>query len=222
MHVNEDFDLSGTSLTLGTSTDIAAKFKVVSAMPGQRQLSMAYYIIETINNVSIYASPDADTTLSANDENKKLLEKQVLLRLNDKNQIISASGNDHRLFSKEQLNAQFGIMLQAYPDKPVKIGDGWKRDLSINMRDINITILGTYTLTSVTDSIASVEIKGSCGGRTPDIEVSGNASGFININMHNGRVSKGELDLDTRAKYFGKNKKENSDIHAFYSFAGTK
>ena len=146
----------------------------------------------------------------------------ITIMLNEKNEIVEVNGIENiiatsdmqaraqmeKMFSKDQLNSMMGMMFQMYPNKPVKVGETWENEIETSVADIKMKVKGKYTLKSVKDGVASVEMKGtytgkgtlSQGGTSIDVDMDGNQEGIINIGLADGYLKDADYKMDVKAE----------------------
>lgn len=130
---------------------IGADFEVLSVEPnGDALLRMTYNRIK-IDMASIsYDTDNADETDDSPvaQSFNKLKGKWVNLRLSKNGKLIEVTEGDEAL--KEAIKNENSAFTQ-FPDKPIKIGKGWKTEQKRDVMGISIKLLNTYTLKDYQD-----------------------------------------------------------------------
>nr|MBA3674713.1 hypothetical protein [Chitinophagaceae bacterium] len=111
-----------------------------------------------------------------------------------------------KVFSKDQFNTMFGMMFDMYPKKPVRIGDSWTSETSMNMSGFAMKINNKYTLNSVKNGIGEIAIDGtinSDGSMNKNTEglkmnMSGGQKGVYTIKMETGYLQTGYYKMDMK------------------------
>lgn len=120
---------------------------------------------------------------------------------------------------KQSMETSFNI----YPDKPVKVGDTWKKEANMNMQMFKMNISTTYTLKAVKDNVATINLNSEIA-MSPDagqnevmkMNISGTQKGDLEVDMNTGMPLKGNIIQDITGEIEAQGKKMpmkiNSDI----------
>jgi hypothetical protein len=218
MTMNMGISTQGMDIRMDIET--GCLFKVISNNDS-KELQMSYTKMNMSTDMNGGpANSVSDSILKA--VTKQFIGKSVILKFSDDNQVTEVIGLDSlmvnseqseiyqqtvkQLFSKDQINNLFGIMFSMYPKNPVKIGDSWNVDPTVNVNGINMTINITYTLAEIKNGLANITLdavinsKGEIKNSTMDIPVTmnGTEKGTIAINLSDGYMHNAayKMDLD--------------------------
>lgn len=90
----------------------------------------------------------------------------------------------------------------SYPEKPIKIGESWTGEVKQNNQGMNMVIKSTYTLKSIKDGIAEIEVDGKVSdGNIPEGDnskgsVSGTQKGTTWVDLKTGWTKESKLNQD--------------------------
>jgi hypothetical protein len=112
------------------------------------------------------------------------------------------------MFSKEQMNGMFGAMFQMYPEKPVRVGESWDKNISTAIGDIKMTMKGKYKLKSVSNDVATIDIVGDFSGKgnmsqgqmEMDMDLRGSQDGQMSIGLKDGYLKDADYKLDMKGE----------------------
>ena len=101
-------------------------------------------------------------------------------------------------FGEDAIRESMETLLAIYPDKPVSIGDSWIRKVTVT-RGLPITSENVFTLKTVGDGIATLDVKGKLGSNpdAPPLDMgqlkvsynlSGEQTGTMKLNSETGWV----------------------------------
>ena len=150
--------------------------------------------------------------------------KSASIVINEKNEVVDVRGFDNlmtneemsdearmqmqKLFSKDQLNKTFGLMFQMYPDKPVKVGETWVKQVETEIANAKIKVEVEYKLASVKDGVAYLDLNGKISGKGNfsesgaegiEVDMKGTQDGKISIGLADGYVKDGDFKMDIDA-----------------------
>jgi hypothetical protein len=199
-------------------------FEVHSDSGNLKVLKMTYEDMKmTMKSDNPQASgPEMDSILRKSMEPIK--GKSASIVINEKNEVVEVRGFDslmmqddmseitraqmERLFSKDQMNKTFGMMFQMYPDKPVKVGETWVKQLEVEVASAKIKMDVEYKLASVKDGVAHLDMNGKISGKGSfneagtqgvEVDMKGNQDGKISIGLEDGYVKDGDYKMDVDA-----------------------
>ena len=126
-------------------------------------------------------------------------------------------------FNKEQVKQTFAQAFNLYPDKPVKIGDSWKKEVELGMKGMSNTQDITYKVKDITSSTVVLDLKGeiktSRGGVHPDstatapaMDMNGSESGTITLDRTSGMATSGDIDMTMKGSVDMKGSKVPMDM----------
>jgi LEA14-like dessication related protein len=104
------------------------------------------------------------------------------------------------------------MMFQLYPEKPIRVGDEWEREVKTAMAGLDMKVLGKYTLISVKDSVATIKMDGKyiADGKMAEgmeMKMDGTQTGEVNLKLADGYLKNSQIkiDLDGSMKVMGQN-----------------
>jgi len=92
-------------------------------------------------------------------------------------------------FNEDAMKRMFEQSFKFYPDKEVNVGDSWNSDISFTAAGMNSNIKNTYTLQSVNNNAAMIEVVSDINikpGAGMDGELTGNQKGKISLDVKTG------------------------------------
>jgi len=133
-----------------------------------------------------------------------------------------------KMFSKEQMNSMLAMMFQMYPDKPVKVGETWEKEIETSLSEVKMKMKGKYTLKSVKDGVAYIDIKGNFSGKGSmnqngmniDMDMDGDQTGQMSIGLADGYLKDSDYKMDMEAKMNVMGQKVPMTIKAKYLMKG--
>jgi hypothetical protein len=221
MDLKMNFEVAAQKLAMDMKMDCGIAFEVKTDAPGSKELAMTYTKMNTSTDMKgVPGAEGMNNEAQKNEAMQKLIGKTITFTLNDKNEIISSAGVENvfwgdstiddesrkaleKMFSKDQMNSLFGMMFQMYPDKPVKVGEKWEKEVEVSVSGITMKSNMKYMLESVKDSIAYINIDGDFKGKG-DMDISGmqmkmdmngSQKGQIHIGLVNGYLKGGSYKM---------------------------
>lgn len=107
-------------------------------------------------------------------------------------------------FSEDQIKQSFGQGFGFYPDKPVKVGDSWNKNLVKDISNMKMNIDTKYTVKEIKDAVVILETKGvikSSGSdsiTTVKMDMGGDMNGTMEIDRSSGMAQKGNMDMSIK------------------------
>ncbi len=221
MTMDMSMSMMGREQKMKMNMEIGTDFEVMDTSTKAKQLKVTYTKMNTkmdLGNPASSAMTDSLMKVTGNG----VVGKSVIISIdankvtdvNGLDQVIAANSSDtnvrkgvEKMFSKENFNSMFGMMFSVYPDKPVKEGDTWTGDNSIDLNGMMMNVKTTYKLLEVRDGIAKVEMNGTIdtkgamtqGGMNVDMDMKGTQKGTMNIKLADGYLQTGNYDMDIDA-----------------------
>lgn len=137
------------------------------------------------HKVKLFMTNDGEVTQT------EINEMQLSTHLNQTKEINTES-------AKEMVRNTFDM----YPNKPVKVGDFWKKKSRFNMNESAIESQTTYELKSVKDGLAIVHLKAIVEmpdndmlSSTARISMKGTQTGFIQLDINSGAIVFSEIEI---------------------------
>jgi len=208
----------GKDQNMKMKNEVACTFDVIKSDNKQKKLKMTYTGHKSSMDMGQLNGLTGNTDSILNKQTEILNGKSVEMLLSTDHEIVDVIGGTElftqenmdektkemmkKMFSKEQIMNLWGMMFSLYPKKPVAIGDHWQAKTTTNMAGLNVTIDITYTLKSVKNGLAEIELIGKIGGKGKmeqlpvDLEMKGSQNGMISIKMENGYLDKANYKMD--------------------------
>lgn len=108
-------------------------------------------------------------------------------------------------FSDDQIKQSFQQGFGFYPDKPVKVGDTWNKDMDRNMNNMAMKVNSKYSVKEVTDNSVVLEVTGTIAAAGKDstattsgIDMKGNTKGTMDIDRATGLAKKGTMEMNMK------------------------
>ena len=113
-------------------------------------------------------------------------------------------------FNEEQIRQSFAQGFYIYPDKPVKVGDSWKKSFDKTMNNMKMNQDLKYTVKEITDNGIILELDGIISSSVntdstaaPKIDISGDEKGTMEMNRATGLIQKGTIDMNMKMSAAG-------------------
>lgn len=165
-----------------------------------------------MNGETIKMSSDGDNEQSA--AFKTLIGKPFTMEIGPKGNIVNIEGWEEigrtANFKTEDIRQMMESSFNFYPEKPVKVGDSWTKDISTNMQMFKMDIKSTYTLKEIKGNIAILDNKATMT-MSPDatadpqlkdmkMDMKGDMSGEMQIEIPNGMIISGNMSQNMDGK----------------------
>lgn len=232
----------GQQLDMNMRVRGASAFEVVNSSPDSKELAMTY----TKMNITFEMKGPEGAVLPrvSTDADRMVVGKTTILKLNKANEIVETTGIENimwgdstdaatreelkKMFSKEQMNALFGIMFQFYPDAPVRVGDSWKKETKVNIAGIDLIMMAEYKLTTVKDGIAYVDMEGKYTGKGTmkqgetelEMDMGGGQKGKMNFGLEDGYLKDSQITIDMKTDMTTMDQKIPMTIKGYYTIKG--
>jgi hypothetical protein len=248
MDMDMDMNAMGQNMKMKMGMKSAVDFEVSGDSANLKNLSMTYRKQDmTMSMGGMPGTEGLNYDSIANKIANHIVGKKVVMQLDRNNEIVNVTGFEEvmasdssltpemedqmtKMFSKEQLNNLFSMMFQVYPDKPVRVGDSWNKELKTSMSNVSLTIDMKYKLTSVKDGIAYIDAKGKIktkgtmksGPMDIEMDMNGTQEGQINIGVDDGYLRDGQFTMAVDAEMGVQNIKMPMKMKANYLMRGKK
>ncbi len=220
-------------------------FEVLGDTAGLKKIRMTYE--DAKMSMKLKGVPGADemnTDSLMNISSERLKGKTVTLLVNANNEVVDVQGFDQflenenldattqlqvkKMFSKEQMNSMFGMMFQLYPEKPVRVGESWDKNISTSIADIKMTMKGKYKLKAVSNDIATIDIVGDFSGKGKmsqgqmdmNMDLKGSQDGQMNVGLKDGYLKDADYKLDMKGEMNAMGQKVPMEIKGKYMIKG--
>ena len=226
--MNMEMNTSGMEMKMKST--FGCSFEVMNNDSAGKNLKMTYTKMDMAMDMGALNKMQntQDSLMKKNSEN--IVGKSIILTLSKDNEITNVTGFEEimntqmrdsagkemmkKMFSKDQFNSMFGMMFSMYPKKPVKVGESWDGDTKMNMANLAMKVHNKYTLLSVKNGLAEINIDGTIGGNGEimkessgmKMDMSGIQKGTITIRIDNGYLHSGayKMDIKTEMEVMGK------------------
>ncbi|MDF2382616.1 hypothetical protein JMG10_14135 [Nostoc ellipsosporum NOK] len=218
--INIDMSVMGQDMTTTMNIGGLSQFDVLKNDGKSKELALTYKNFKMDGAVKMSGK---ESSMPDNGIGERMQNKRVVLTMNEKNEITAVSGADslldamattpetrmqvEQMFSEQQLNSMFGQSFQFYPDKPVKVGDKWNKDIKLNTGAMEVKMNTEYELVEVKGDIAVISSKGKIdskgkmnqGGVEMEVDMNGTATGTMNVGLKDGYIRDGRQTMDLTA-----------------------
>ena len=219
-----NYAMMGQNFDMKTKMDGTMDFNILDSSASGNHIQVTYAkMVMSSEMGGIKGMPATNTDSISKMQSKNIEGKSIILTLSKEKKITDVSGFDSVLngsnqneevtkmmkqfFSKESVNSMFGYLFNIYPDQPVRVGDSWKKQMTMNMAGLEMTIDYTYTLTDVKDNNANIKIDGVIKGKGKmkvmavevDGKMDGSQKGTMAVNLDNGYLGDGNYKMDLKA-----------------------
>ena len=115
-------------------------------------------------------------------------------------------------FSEDQIKQNFAQAFSIYPDKPVKVGDNWNKNLDKDMNQIKMSQNLTFTVKEINSSEVVLELAGKIASSmgkdstmpAMKMDLSGDEKGTMQMDRNTGLIRQGNIDMDMKMSAMGK------------------
>lgn len=107
-------------------------------------------------------------------------------------------------FSDEQMKQAFSQGFSIYPDKPVKVGDSWNKNISRNVNNMKMDVDVKYTVKDIKADVVVLNLEGKIngGGATAaagmKMDMSGTQKGTMEVDRTSGMPKTGNINMDIK------------------------
>jgi len=113
-------------------------------------------------------------------------------------------------FSEDQMKQTFSQGFSVFPDKPVKVGDSWKKNLTKNASGIAMQQEVTYTVKEINANNVVLSLSGDItssksetASATKIDDMSGDLKGTMEMDRSSGMIHAGNMDMNMKVKAMG-------------------
>ena len=109
-----------------------------------------------------------------------------------------------QIFSEDIMKQSIEQSFKIYPEGEVKIGDSWNGDMLLSMAGINYNMKSTYTLKSIENNIALLDVTSVLNTKISEImegEISGEQKGEISLDIKTGMPIKSVITQNANGKF---------------------
>ena len=108
-------------------------------------------------------------------------------------------------FSEENFKQNVQQSFAIYPDKPVKVGESWKKSMVMQNQGMTIKSDNTYTLESVKGDDAAIKVASNLSSDSTAVQgvaikVSGTSNGNMNFHVPTGLATSGKVNMNMDMK----------------------
>lgn len=205
------------SMGMKTTNNIFAAYTytVTASENNNVKLSVHY------NKMNMEMNMNGETVkISSEDDNEQsapfrmLIGKPFTMEISPKGNIMNIEGWEEigkmANFKTEDIKQMMGSSFNFYPDKPVKVGESWTKDISSSMQMFKMDIKSTYTLKEIKGDVAILDSKATIT-MSPDatadprmkdmkMEMKGDMTGEMQVDIPSGMAISGSLSQDIDGK----------------------
>ncbi|MBS1644346.1 MAG: hypothetical protein JST36_04845 [Bacteroidetes bacterium] len=235
MNTKMEMTQSAMGQTMKTNNDMIMDFvyDVTAAEGTNKKITVTYdRIAMQMKSQMANLSYDSKDTANSSPElgmmgymlhkpfNMLVSEKGEILKVEGLQAIINSMGDstsEAGLQMRKQLATSFndssmkGMLQQSlnfFPDKPVSVGDTWKRSYSMNMSIMSVNMDNEYKLASVDKGIAHIEVNSKLTGggditgteemKNVKVDLKGDQKGTMDVEIASGLVVNSSLKQDIK------------------------
>ena len=130
--------------------------------------------------------------------------KKVLASLGDMEQQMASMSIES--FTEDAIKSGFEQTFKMYPDKEIKVGDSWSKDISFTMANMSNNVKNTYMLKSVNNDVALLDVASVLtvkpgGGMEGDIK--GDQKGEMRLDLKTGMPVQSSSEGTAKGKMSG-------------------
>jgi hypothetical protein len=218
--------MMGQSINNEMVMKMTMAFEVLGDSNNLKKIKMTYENMNMTMKMNAPGTEGMNMDSIINKSNKEMEGKSISIFLDNNNKVVEVEGYEEliasnmdeemdeamkqqfkKMFSKDQANSMLGMMFQMYPDKPVKVGESWEKDIETTMAEVKMTMKGKYTLKSVKDDVANILVAGKFSGKgsmnqngmSMDMDMDGDQNGQINVGLSDGYLKDADYKMDVKA-----------------------
>ena len=241
MDMNMNVTMAGMSKDMKVKMNAGTDFEVLDSTAAGKELKITYTKMDMTMDMGMGNNELTDSIMKKTGD--RVVGKSVVLTLSGNkvtdvkgfNEIMigdSADANTkmtmEKMFSKDNFNSMFGMMFSLYPSKPVKEGESWTAENQIDMNGVAMNVNTKYTLLSVKDGIAEIELDGTInskgtmtqGGTNVEMDMKGTQKGKMEVKVADGYLKSGNYDMDVDAQMGVMGQKVPMKMKANYKLTG--
>ena len=114
-------------------------------------------------------------------------------------------------FNEDQIKQSFAQGFSVYPDKPVKVGDSWTKNMDKTVSNMKMLQEIKYTVKEIKDNSVLLDMAGTLKSATASdtaatmvkMDMSGDEKGTLEIQRSTGMVSHGNIDMTMKMNTAG-------------------
>ncbi len=245
MTMDMGIDMMGQSIKNEMGMKMMMGFDVIGDSNNLKKIKMTYEDFKMTMKMDVPGAEAMNMDSIMDKSSKKINGKAISILLDNNNKVVSVEGFEElmvnnevddeatnqqikKMFSKEQANSMLGMMFQMYPDKPVKVGESWDKEIETTMAEVKMTMKGKYTLKSVKDGVANIQVAGKFSGKGSmnqnrmniDMDMDGDQNGQINIGLSDGYLKDSDYKMDIKANMNVMGQKVPMTMKAKYMIKG--
>lgn len=239
-----DMDMTASIVNMKMKMAFDTRFDVLKPTDSGKVVKLTYTKAEAHMDMGNLGQMGNSTDSILKSTYDRIVGKSIEMVLAPDNRITSVRGFDslvtsigddemsretiQKMFSQEQLNSNFGMYFNLYPQKPVKIGESWTSETKMNVANIDMSVKVKYTLVSVKNGLAEIDVNGEIGGdgnmsksgMSMSMKMSGSQKGSMTVNLADGYLQKGGYKMDIKADMETMGQKIPMTISADYRVSG--
>ncbi|OJV52529.1 MAG: hypothetical protein BGO31_07725 [Bacteroidetes bacterium 43-16] len=210
MDVLQKIEAAGTTSTNNLYSKYT--FNVKEATEGNAKMEVVYDLmrmeVKSAGNTMKMSSEDQTPESQAF---RDMVNKPFSMIVSPEGKVVSIEGwesiDKTGTMKSEDLKQTMETSLNIFPDKPVKVGDTWKKDMNTTMQMFKMNISSTYTLTEVKDNVATISLnsdismlQGDAPSNGMDMNMKGTQKGKMEVDINTGMTLSGTITQDIKGE----------------------
>lgn len=211
MDVMQNIEAAGTTSTNNLYSKYT--FNVKEASGGDSKMEVVYDLmrmeVKSMGKTIKMSSEDQTTESQAF---RDMVNKPFSMTVSPQGKVISIDGwegiDKNGAMKADDLKQSMETSLNIFPDKPVKVGDTWKKEASMTMQMFKLNMSSTYTLTEVKGNTATISMesdikmgqdnKAAANGMNMDLK--GTQKGKIDVELNTGMSLSGTITQEIKGE----------------------
>lgn len=211
MDVMQNIEAAGTTSTNNLYSKYT--FNVKEATEGNSKMEVVYDLmrmeVKSMGKTIKMSSEDQETESQAF---RDMVNKPFSMTVSPQGKVVSIDGwesiDKNGAMKADDLKQSMETSLNIFPDKPVKVGDSWKKEASMTMQMFKLNMSSTYTLTEVKGNTATISMDSDikmaqdnqAASNGMNMDLKGTQKGKIDVELNTGMTLSGTITQEIKGE----------------------
>lgn len=211
MDVMQNIEAAGTTSTNNLYSKYT--FNVKEAAEGNSKMEVVYDLMRMeIKSMGKTIKMSSEETNTESQAFRDMVNKPFSMTVSPQGKVVSIDGwediDKSGTMKADDMKQSMETSLNIFPDKPVKVGDTWKKEASMTMQMFKLNMSSTYTLTEVKGNTATISMdseikmgqdnKAAANGMNMDLK--GTQKGKIDVELNTGMSLSGTITQEIKGE----------------------